>query len=1058
MYFLKLIIFIVLFCGTNSSAQDKNKDQNNPLHFTKKEQEFIKNNPIIRVSNEDDWQPFDFSKNGKAKGYSVDIIKNLAKKIGVEIEFVNGYTWSELLKLFDDGKIDMLHVVRKNTSRVNEYNYSEPYITWHGAYFIREDEQNIKSVKDFDHKKIGLVKGWETTKIFKEKFPKAFVVEYKNVSDLLTALSLKEVDAIISMISTARYTMMRELITNVVLGGYVNISDFIIDNKLYFASQKDKPEIISIFNKALSQLGAEEKNSLYSKWFGSIEEKTTVELTAKELAFIKNHPNIVLGTEKAWEPYVIVKKNGTISGYDADVLNLINKVSGSHFVLEAGHWAQMQRKAKAKEIDGLSTGGIHDERKKYLNFSDIYISMRKMLIVSKENPKNIHTLQDLDGKTIAIHKSNLVDEKIARKFTDSKILRLDTIEEVIGSVATGKADAIFGNGATFYLANELGLPYLKRVALLDDTLELAFGVRKDWPEAIGIINKSLAYIGERRLLKLKNRWFGQDKATHLDISYQKLRLTEDEKQYLKNKKEIKMCVDPDWMPFEKIEEGKHIGISADYIKILQSKIGIPITLVPTKSWAQSLDNIKKRVCDILPLAMETPSRREYMNFTKPYMDLPLVIATTYDKVFVSDTKALESKRIAIVKGYAEKELLQNKYKNILFVDVDNVKDGLTQVAEGKLYGFIENLSVMGYQIQKYFPNELKITARLNEKFTLCVAVRNDQPVLLKILDKALHTIDDKTKQQIVDQWVSIKFEQGTDYRLFWYILSPFLLLALVLLVSQYILRKYNKNLKKEVSQKVEELRHKDELLLSKHRMAEMGELLSMIAHQWRQPLGAINFAIMGIEVKLASGHFNLDSTEGRKKFLSYLDGKHQSITAYIEHLSSTTDDFRNFFNPNTSQEPVSITTPIENALSIIQIQIQNHGIEIVKAYQTDAMLYVYKNEVMQVILSLLRNAEDNFLLKNIPHAKITIGTKKVKEGLMITVCDNGEGIPEDIIHKIFDPYFSTKDKKNGTGLGLYMSKIMIEEHHNGILTVKNTEVGACFELIFNTDEEFTQKT
>ncbi len=810
------------------------------------------------------------------------------------------------------------------------------------------------------------------------------------------------------------------------------------------------PELIQLNTNMYVQLGMVDKNwNLKNFIFHTKLRK--INLTPAELAFIKTHSKIVLGTEKAWKPYVIVAEDGTVSGYDADVLRLINEVSGSNFTLEAGNWDEMQDKAKLKKIDGLSTGSIQDERKDYLNFSDIYISMRKMLIVSKENPKNIHTLNDLDGKIIAIHKSNLVDENIAHKFLNSKILRLDTIEEVITYVTTGKADAMFGNGATFYLANELGLPYLKRVAKLNDTLELAFGVRKDWSEAVSIINKSLDYIGEYKLLELKNKWFWQDKATLLDRSYKKLILTDKERKYLQNKKQIKICIDPDWMPFEKIEEGKHIGISAAYLQLISAKIGIPFALVPTKTWNNSIEFAKKRKCDIFSLAMKTTKRKKYMNFTKPYITAPLVVATTNDKFFISKIKDLQGKSIGIGRNYAQKELLENKYPMINFIEVSNLKKGLEEVIKGSLFGYIDSLITMTYQIQKYFPTELKIAGQFNENLILGIGVRNDEPILLDIINKAINIIDNRVKDKIFNQWISVKYEQGTDYKLLWYILIPFFILALILLISQYILRGYNKKLENQVKEKIEELRQKDEILLQKHRMATMGEMISMIAHQWKQPLGAISFILISIKTKLESGFFNLDDKDDRKKFLTYLEQKHESINLYIKHLSTTTDDFRNLFNPNKSKERVPLTVPIENALSIVQNQMQNRNIEIVKDYQEDIEFYLYKNEVMQVILNILKNAEDNFLIKNISNPKIIIKTQKIKSNLIISICDNGRGIPENIINKIFDPYFSTKNETNGTGLGLYMSKTIIEKHNDGILNIKNTKEGACFEIIFNLE-------
>ena len=1028
------------------------------INLTPAESAFIKAHPVIRFSDVQ-WEPFaSIADDNTYSGIFKTYYKLLEQRTGLKFEFVkigDGINFQLILDALKRKEIDMIDGSGKTKERKEYAIFSGPLMQVSLA-IVSSKKNGFTTIKSLKGRRISVAKGSTASEYIKEHFPQIELIYTDSIDEALDLVTDQKVSASLDNLVVLDHMIKHNPnFHQIEISG---ISDYKFD--LYSLIRDDYILLHQIIDKAVRSISQKELLSINNKLLQSTVQPSKSQrdfLTQKELAFIKRHPKIVLGTEKAWKPYVVVKKDGTISGYDADVLKLINQVSGSHFVLEAGDWAKMQTKAKAKEIDGLSTGGVHDERKNYLNFSDIYISMRKMLIVSKENPKNIHILDDLEGKTIAIHKSNLVDEKTAQKFLNSKIIRLDTIEEVITSVTTGQADAMFGNGATFYLANELGLPYLKRVAKLDDTLDLAFGVRKDWPEAISIINKSLDYIGEHTLLELKNRWFWQDKATLLDKSNQSIPLAEDEKQYLKKKKEIKMCIDPKWMPFEKIDKGRHVGMSADYIHIISTRINTPITLLPTKTWMESIEFGKTRKCDIFSLMMETPSRKKYLNFTAPYLKIPLVIATTNDKFFVTHIKELKDKKIGMVKGYAFTELFKLQYPHIEFIEVATIVDGLEDVIKGKTFGFIDNLTTISYQIQKNFPDSLKISGRFDEKWELGIGVRNDTPVLLGILNKAIASIDEKTKQQITNQWVSVKYEKGFDYTLFWKVLIPFLILALLLLISQFTLKTYNKKLKKEIAHKIEELRQKDEVLLTKHRMAEMGEMLSMIAHQWRQPLGAINFAIMGIEVRLENGHYNLDKKEDREKFLNYLTQKTHSITQYIEHLSATTDNFRNFFNPNKSQELVSITTPIEDALNIVQMQIQDHGIEIIKDYQIDTELYLYKSEVIQVILSLLKNAEDNFLLQNIPHAKITIRTKKIKSGLMISICDNGKGIPEDIIPKIFDPYFSTKDEKNGTGLGLYMSKMMIEKHQNGTLTLKNTKDGACFEIIFNTNEKLNQE-
>jgi ABC-type amino acid transport substrate-binding protein len=190
-----------------------------------------------------------------------------------------------------------------------------------------------------------------------------------------------------------------------------------------------------------------------------------------------------------------------------------------------------------------------------------------------------------------------------------------------------------------------------------------------------------------------------------------------------------MCIDPNWMPFEKYEAGEHIGITNDYFKILEKKIHKEIKLIPTKSWNESLKYAKERKCDILSLAMKTPLREEYLNFTKPYITTPLVVSTKIESPFIDDFGQLSNKKIGITKGYALGELLKTKYPNIDFVDVLNIEDGLNKIHQGKIYGYIDGLINIGYEIQKNHIGQLKISAKLNEKWELGIASRNDIPLL-----------------------------------------------------------------------------------------------------------------------------------------------------------------------------------------------------------------------------------------------------------------------------------------------------------------------------------------
>jgi len=516
-----------------------------------------------------------------------------------------------------------------------------------------------------------------------------------------------------------------------------------------------------------------------------------ITLTQKEKEFIKNHPTITLGTGDTWAPYIMKDQSGQNVGYDNDILTIINKVTGANFVQVLGDWSQMQTKAKNHEIDGLSTLGIFEKRKEWFNFSNIYITLQKMVLVKQKNPLNIQENEDLDGKTIIIHKGNMIDQNMADSFKNSKIIYADTVEDMLKQVIYGNADATFGNGATTYLLGKLGLPYLDFAYGLGDKLELAFAIRKDWPEAISILNKGLSTISEFDKIKLQQKWFGGNDSKHKKEIFTKI-----ERAYLKEKKEITMCIDPDWMPFEKLENGVHIGISSDYFKIFTKDIGIPIKIIPTNTWTETLQKAQNRTCDIISIAMKTEKRKKYMNFTKPYMQAPLVLATNHNVKFINDFIELDGKSIGAVKGYAISELIHNKYPLINLIDVANIEDGLNKVKDGELFGFIDNLATIRYQLQTKFINKIKISGKFDLAWELSVAVRNDDLTLLSIFNKSIKNLSPINQQNILNKYFSIKYEKVFDYSLFWKIFAFLMIFVIIFYFRYRTIKKYNEKIER----------------------------------------------------------------------------------------------------------------------------------------------------------------------------------------------------------------------------------------------------------------------
>ena len=246
---------------------------------------------------------------------------------------------------------------------------------------------------------------------------------------------------------------------------------------------------------------------------------------------------------------------------------------------------------------------------------------------------------------------------------------------------------------------------------------------------------------------------------------------------------------------------------------------------------------------------------------------------------------------------------------------------------------------------------------------------------------------------------------------------------------------------KDITQK----KKAEEMLEQQSRMAQMGEMISMIAHQWRQPLNAISLTASSLKLKFDFGEYNFKSQGDFNKCSQDFSKGLTQIEEYIGTLSTTIDDFRNFFSKDKVSVPIKLDEIVPKALKIIAPSLQTNDITIIEEYNSRKKIEVYENEVMQVVLTLLQNAQDNFIEKKTkePFIKIIVTDK------MISICDNGGGVPKNIVDKIFDPYFSTKLQKNGSGLGLYMSKTIIEQHHKAKLSVKNVDKGACFTVKFS---------
>jgi len=295
-----------------------------------------------------------------------------------------------------------------------------------------------------------------------------------------------------------------------------------------------------------------------------------------------------------------------------------------------------------------------------------------------------------------------------------------------------------------------------------------------------------------------------------------------------------------------------------------------------------------------------------------------------------------------------------------------------------------------------------------------------------------------SKFNLIEGYLIMKYGQQIGSAIELTLLSGALMQHFNNLKNEYTdkLKNHNENLKVMVSQALQKERQKDQILMEQSKLASMGEMIEQIAHQWRQPLN--NIGLINQDFYFKKELHTLQEEDYEKL--------HTFIDTNISYMSNTIDDFRNYYTRNQENENYDLYDAIYTILHIVEATFKHYKITISLDIQKDIYVYNIKNELFQVFLNILNNAKDVLISQNIIEKKIAIRLKYNKKFASIEIEDNGGGIPKEIISKIFNPYFTTKSQKHGTGIGLYMSKEIIENNMLGKLEVKNINDGCCFSI------------
>ncbi|WP_298692113.1 ABC transporter substrate-binding protein [uncultured Sulfuricurvum sp.] len=529
-----------------------------------------------------------------------------------------------------------------------------------------------------------------------------------------------------------------------------------------------------------------------------------------------------------------------------------------------------------------------------------------------------------------------------------------------------------------------------------------------------------------------------------------MHLNEKEKAWLKAHPVVRVGIDHNWAPVESIDEkGRHSGISASYLELLEKRLGIHFEVDYSRQlWSDSIRAVQKKELDMLSCAAITDKRKESLLFSRPYLKQSIVIVADSDVGYINDLNDLGGKKVAVVRSYATEEYLRKNHPNITPVLADNALEALQKVESGDAYACIEGLGVVSYLIERNGLKHLKVVGETPYRYELSFAFRNDWGMLASISDKVLASMTPSEYQEIHGRWMVMEREKPVNYIIIWSV-AGFLAILFLLIVYKnrrldVLVRQrtdeleiFNQRLQEEIEKAVAKNRKQEKLLMQQAKMAEIGSMLESIAHQWRQPLNILGLSMTRLSLSCSLG--------GSKEASNVID----IAEAQIEYMSQTIDDFRNFFKQDRSQISVNINDLVNDVQALLGPLLVRKKISVKREIDPSMNVLVYPNELKQVLINLINNAREAIEHHRGAERWILIRSQSDERYCTISVEDSGGGIPMTIIDKIFDPYFTTKFESQGTGIGLYMAKTIIEKHFLGKLSVYNTPKGACFDIRLN---------
>lgn len=1054
-------IFLILWLSVSALLAD-------PLLFTKDEKKWIQENRNIDFTGDPNWLPYEaFTDKGHYIGMVADHLHLIEQSSGLHFIPYVVKDWSESLAISSQGKVSVVSgdiadkVLNKNFKPI------DPYLINPIIIIMKHDKHYVESLESLKGKKIAIIKDYGyTSEIFK-RYPALEFINVENIQEGLRGVSNGDFDAMLASQALALYTITQMGLEDLKIVGKTSV---IMSVTLFV--DKTKPLLHSIINKAMHSISSAQQLKINNTWVHNdnkgIDSKWLLIILFISLFIILAVLKMYRKAKKAKEHYSFAVEGSNNALWNWDIQK------------DDFHISDRFKEILGKETDRdcnylLWTQRIHpDDLEKYNALINDNLQGRTDTIVAD------YRIQHEDGSYRWICTQ-------AKTFYDAqgKPLRMDGISSDITR------------------EKELSLELIRSRQLLRSIID-NIPVRLFWKDLNGV------YLGYNRLFA-KDIDNSQDYRYIGKTDYE-MPWKDEAQGYIDDDKEVtstavakldiqEQQTTPDghkiWLSTSKVplinDKEEVFGVLGVYYDITEHKQHVLENEKTTKRLesAQEFSHIGSWEWDMLSGDLVW-SDEVYRIFG----EVPQSFPATYEAF----TSYIPHEYQAGLEA-AINEAMETKTPYLYDHEVRR-KDGTVRLVreagyirfdeEGKpasMLGTIMDINTI-VQAEAAIRENSELSRRLQKFDENIIASNTDPKGIITYASEAFSAISGYSIDELIDSPQSIVRHEDTPKEVFedlwktiqsgsvWHgeiknrakngatywvdtTVSPVFSTKNQIIGYSSIrrditdekkvqelhhtlekksleLQSLNKDLEKRIEEAVAQSKQKDHMMAQQSKLASMGEMIGNIAHQWRQPLNTLSLLLQKQQLFSERGLLTPEKLE-------------ENVTkgvSLINKMSSTIDDFRDFFKPNKEKSDFDIRESVNGTLELIDAALHNENIDLSIDIQDGLTVHGYKNEFSQVILNLINNSKDVLVEKKKDEGEIKIHSSlsQDRSTAYLHFSDNGGGIPETILDQVFEPYFTTKEEGKGTGIGLYMSKMIIEENMQGKISVANNDRGATFTI------------